>query len=241
MSVGSSLQEMRKSAGFTVEQLASRTRIPASVIEDLERDNFSTCGGPTYARGHIKTIARICGVGDSEVLIAFESQTISLNKSIRDLLNDNSATPITKERKPISWKALSGVVAGLAAFAVFGALIFSTSSGTSEEQSVVTNSTNSNQSNSAVAAVKNGVEVVLTGVNGLSWVAINDSTGATQFSGRIRQGETRTFSDNQLLYLVIGNAGAVSLTVNGEDLGVPGRVGEVVRLEFGPQASSNQG
>ena len=106
---------------------------------------------------------------------------------------------------------------------------------------MLTNSTNSNQSNSAVAAVKDGVEVNVTGVNGLSWVAINDSTGATQFSGRIRQGETRTFSDNQLLYLVIGNAGAVSLTVNGEELGVPGRVGEVVRLEFGPQAISNQG
>jgi hypothetical protein len=33
----------------------------------------------------------------------------------------------------------------------------------------------------------------------------------------------------------------VQLKVNGEDLGVPGRVGEVVRLEFGPQASNNQG
>ncbi len=241
MSVGSSLQEMRKSAGFTVDQLAARTRIPATVIEDLERDNFSTCGGPTYARGHIRTIARICGVGDSEVLLAFESQTIPLSKSIRDLLNDNSATPATKERKPISWKALSGVVAGVAVFGIVGALIFSSSNGSSEDQNVVTNSTNSNQSNGAVAEVRDGVEVVLTGVNGLSWVAVNDSTGATQFSGRIRQGESRTFSDNQLLYLVIGNAGAVKLKVNGEDLGVPGRVGEVVRLEFGPQASNNQG
>jgi len=241
MSVGSSLQEMRKSAGFTVEQLAARTRIPATVIEDLERDNFSTCGGPAYARGHIRTIARICGVGDSEVLIAFESQTISLSKSIRDLLNDTSATPATKERKPISWKALSGLVAGVALFGIVGALIFSTSNESPEEQSVVSNSTSSNQSNGAVAEVKDGVEVVITGVNGLSWVAVNDSTGATQFSGRIRQGESRSFNDNQLLYLVIGNAGAVQLKVNGEDLGVPGRVGEVVRLEFGPQASNNQG
>jgi len=75
----------------------------------------------------------------------------------------------------------------------------------------------------------------------LSWVAISDSTGTTQFSGRIRQGEERTFKDNQLLYVVIGNAGAITLTVNGEDIGVPGSVGEVVRLEFGPQAATNQG
>ena len=69
---------------------------------------------------------------------------------------------------------------------------------------------------------------------------MSDSTGTTQFSGRVRQGEERIFTDNQLLYLVIGNAGAISLTVNGEDIGVAGAVGEVLRLEFGPQAS-NQG
>jgi hypothetical protein len=63
----------------------------------------------------------------------------------------------------------------------------------------------------------------------------------TQYSGRIRQGEELTFKDDQLLYLVIGNAGAIQLIVNGEDLGVPGKVGEVLRLEFGPQALANQG
>ncbi|MEY4197867.1 MAG: hypothetical protein RLZZ477_452 [Actinomycetota bacterium] len=237
MSVGTSLKEMRKSAGFSVDQLSARTRIPTSVIEDLERDNFSTCGGPTYARGHIRTIARICGVVDSEVLAAFESQTIPLSKSIRDLLNDTSATAAKKERKPLSWKALGGVAAGVFAFALVGVGIIS--SGNNNSVTVTSNSETSE--NSPVAAKRNGVEVKLTGVNGLSWVAISDSTGTTQFSGRIRQGEERTFSDNQLLYVVIGNAGAINLTVNGEDIGVPGSVGEVVRLEFGPQASTNQG
>jgi len=237
MSVGTSLKEMRKSAGFSVDQLSARTRIPTSVIEDLERDNFSTCGGPTYARGHIRTIARICGVVDSEVLAAFESQTIPLSKSIRDLLNDTSATAAKKERKPLSWKALGGVAAGVFAFALVGVGIIS--SGNNNSVTVTSNSETSE--NSPVAEKRNGVEVKLTGVNGLSWVAISDSTGTTQFSGRIRQGEERTFSDNQLLYVVIGNAGAINLTVNGEDIGVPGSVGEVVRLEFGPQASTNQG
>ena len=239
MSVGSSLKEMRKSAGFTVDQLSARTRIPTSVIEDLERDNFSTCGGPTYARGHIRTIARICGVGDSEVLLAFESQTIPLSKSIRDLLNDTNATAAKKERKPLSWKALGGVAAGVFAFAIFGVGLLSSGENNS---TTVTSSSNSETSKDSPAAAKSdGVEVTLKGVNGLSWVAISDSTGTTLFSGRIRQGEERTFSDNQLLYVVIGNAGAINLTVNGENIGVPGSVGEVVRLEFGPQASTNQG
>ncbi|MFM8751787.1 MAG: helix-turn-helix domain-containing protein [Actinomycetota bacterium] len=238
MSVGARLKEIRKSANLTVEQLSARTRIPASVIEDLERDNFNTCGGPTYARGHIRTIARVCGVGDSEILLAFESQTIPLSKSIRDLLNDTSAAPAKKERKPLSWKALSGVAAGVFVFALVGAGILS--SGNDDSATITSPSTTTTAKDSPVAKKVDGVEVVLRGVNGLSWVAVRDSTDTTLFSGRVRQGESRTFSDNQLLYVVIGNAGAINLTVNGEDLGVPGRVGEVVRLEFGPQAS-NQG
>lgn len=229
---------MRKSAGFTVDQLSARTRIPTSVIEDLERDNFSTCGGPTYARGHVRTIARVCGVGDSEVLLAFESQTIPLSKSIRDLLNDTNATAARKERKPLSWKALGGVAAGIFAFVIFGIGIISNGNNTT---TITSSSTSESREGSPVAAKSDGVEITLRGVNGLSWVAISDSTGTTQFSGRIRQGEERTFSDNQLLYVVIGNAGAINLTVNGENIGVPGSVGEVVRLEFGPQASTNQG
>ena len=238
MSVGLRLKEVRKSAGLTIEQLSARTRIPASVIEDLERDNFSTCGGPTYARGHIRTISRICGVGDTEILLAFESQTIPLSKSIRDLLNDTSATPAMKERKPLSWKALSGVAAGVFAFALVGVGILS--SGNNSSTTITSPSSSSSNQESPVAKKIDGVEVKLKGVNGLSWVAVSDSTGTTLFSGRIRQGEERTYTDNQLLYVVIGNAGAINLTANGEDLGVPGRVGEVVRLEFGPQAS-NQG
>lgn len=240
MSVGSSLRIVRESSGLTISELARRTRIPASVIEDLERDNFATSGGPAYARGHIRTIARICSVEESTLLSQFESQTIPLNKSIRDLLNDSNVTRMVPERKPLSWRALAGVVAGIALVALVGTTIFSVSTGSRTVTSEEVNTT-SPTSDGPVAANQKGVKVVMTGVNGLSWVAVTDSAGVTQYSGRIRQGEVRSFEDNQLLYLVIGNAGAVSLRVNGEDLGVPGQIGEVVRLEFGPQSQSSQG
>ena len=238
MSVGSSLQQVRAQSGLTIQQLAARTRIPASVIEDLERDNFATSGGPAYARGHIRTIARVCNVDADLLLSQFESQTIPLSKSIRDLLNDTNVTKAKPERKQLSWKALSGIAASGVAILLVGTTIFSGSS----SQNVTSPSTSSSQkSDGAVAKKTNGVNVTLTAVNGLSWVAVSDSTGAERFSGRIRQGESQSFSDNQLIYLVIGNAGAIKLNVNGEDLGVAGKVGEVVRLEFGPQANTKQG
>jgi cytoskeleton protein RodZ len=237
MSVGASLTEVRKAAALSTGELSKRTRIPESVIEDLERDNFTTSGGPAYARGHIRNIARVCGADADPILSKFDSQTIPLNKSIRELLNDTNATTAKKVRKPISWKGLTGVAAGVVALFVFGGALISTSN----NNEVLSEETAQVEENGPVAKKTDGVEVTLKGVNGLSWVAVNDSSGATQYSGRIRQGEQMSFSDDQLLYLVIGNAGAIQIIVNGEDLGVPGKVGEVVRLEFGPQALANQG
>lgn len=236
MSVGNSLREIRKASGYSVAELSARTRIPESVIEDLEHDDFSSCGGTAYARGHIRNIASICGVSADEVLIKFESQTIPLNKSIRELLNENNVTLSRPAKKNFSWKALAGVAAGIFIFAIVGGVII-TSSNTPNSPITTTGQTETGP----VATRVEGVTVKLKGVNGLSWVAVSDSSGATLFSGRIREGEEQSFQDDQLIYLVLGNAGALELIVNGENLGTAGAVGEVVRLEFGPQALSQNG
>jgi hypothetical protein len=128
-------------------------------------------------------------------------------------------------------------MAGLLLFVVVGAAIFS-----STNSDIATPTISSEQEETGpVAARIEEVSVTLKGVNGLSWVAVRDSSGATLFSGRIRQGEEQTFQDNQLIYLVLGNAGALELIVNGENLGTAGAVGEVVRMEFGPQAITQNG
>jgi hypothetical protein len=82
--------------------------------------------------------------------------------------------------------------------------------------------------------------VVVTGTSGKSWVGIQDSSGAQVFSGSIKAGDSKTFTDSQNLAVTVGNAGAVNLNVNGKDLGTPGLVGEVVHLSF-DQNSSSQG
>ncbi len=238
MSLGSSLREVRKSSGYSIAELSARTRIPESVIEDLEQDNFSTCGGAAYARGHIRNIANICGADVENLLSLFESQTIPLNKSIRELLNDNNVTKPKAIKRPLSWKSLAGVLTGLVGLALFGGFIISSSN--SPQTNSPTTTVPSSETG-PVASRTDGVEVTLLGVNGLSWVAVSDSTGTTLYSGRIRQGESKTFTDNLLIYLVFGNAGAIDLIVNGEKLGTAGEVGEVVRLEFGPQAISQNG
>src|ERR1700722_18598041 len=68
MSIGGVLSEARSDAGLTVYQVSQRTRIREGIIRDIERDDFASCHGDFYARGHIRAIARVIGL-DSVPLI----------------------------------------------------------------------------------------------------------------------------------------------------------------------------
>src|SRR5262249_14496091 len=49
-------------------QVSVRTRIRQAIIRKIEEDDYSTCGGDFYARGHIRAIAKAVGT-DPEPLI----------------------------------------------------------------------------------------------------------------------------------------------------------------------------
>ena len=68
MSIGDALAQARSQAGLTITQVSQRTRIRETIVRGIEHDDFSACGGDFYARGHIRSIARVVGV-DSEPLI----------------------------------------------------------------------------------------------------------------------------------------------------------------------------
>ena len=61
MDIGPALAEARSKAGMTVEEVSERTRIRRQLISDIERDDYSACGGDFYTRGHIRAIARAVG------------------------------------------------------------------------------------------------------------------------------------------------------------------------------------
>ena len=68
MSVGSLLHAARTDAGMSVDEVASRVRLRRTVVLALEQDDFGICGGSVYARGHIRSIARVLDL-DPEALV----------------------------------------------------------------------------------------------------------------------------------------------------------------------------
>ena len=72
--IGPELAAARTRLGLTVDQLADRTRIRPHVIESVEVDDFAPCGGDFYARGHLRTLARVLGTDSAPLLATYDEQ-----------------------------------------------------------------------------------------------------------------------------------------------------------------------
>ncbi|MGD9957636.1 MAG: helix-turn-helix domain-containing protein, partial [Candidatus Nanopelagicales bacterium] len=72
MTVGRMVSDARTAAGLTVPQVADATRIRATLVTAIEKDDFRLCGGDVYARGHLKSIATAVGLDPAEVVAQFD-------------------------------------------------------------------------------------------------------------------------------------------------------------------------
>lgn len=240
MSYGDQLKAARLKSGLSLSVVASRTRVRERLIQDLEAERVHSSGGKAYARGHIRTLARIYQTDENSLLAAFDLSENEVDVSMSSLLQESNVTTSVERDRP-TWRVF-GVAAGVVALAILGFQIVPGMLNTGEDQSliarVVKESKQSGQDAGPVAAATRGVSLILRAENGLSWVKAEGANGSTIFEGKIRSGQSETLFDDQLISLIIGNAGAISITYNNQELGSPGAVGEVVRLKFSPESQS---
>ncbi|NYI03061.1 cytoskeletal protein RodZ [Allostreptomyces psammosilenae] len=244
------LAEARRAAGLTHEQISERTRVRVPIVVAIERDDFSTCGGDFYARGHIRTLARAVGVDPEPLVAAYGARHAdAIAPQPRQIFE---AERIQPERRQASWTGamVAAIVVVLAFVTVnlFGGdggerqaaddLPASSDSASAEPGGGTDSSTaptpSPSASPSAVAVVPADRVTVTMTATGRSWVSVTSGEGEDLLTTILEDGQEETFEDPEELRLVIGNAGAVSLNVNGEDLGEAGDPGEVVRLTYTP-------
>ncbi len=236
MSKISQLRAAREAAGLSVEQVSKKTNIRMAVIEDLEKNSVEVCGGIAYARGHIRSIARVLKA-DGDLLVAeIESAQEIEPKRIIDRLYENNAADRPKVKKVMRFGTLAVIAASVLVIGFIASLAIGNISGGDNKAEVApSQSASPSGTNSAIPA--SGVNLVLTGVDGRSWIGITNSAGEQIFDGQIKLGQSQSFSDVTLLKVIIGNAAAVKVSLNGSDLGVAGGYGEVVRINYTPSGA----
>jgi hypothetical protein len=68
VTVGETLAEARTKAGLSIDEISARTRIRQAVIRDIEKDDFTACGGDVFVRGYVRVLAGAVGL-DAQPLI----------------------------------------------------------------------------------------------------------------------------------------------------------------------------
>ena len=247
MSIGKALAEAREAAGLSVDEVAHATRIRRTLVLNIEKDDFSACGGDFYARGHVRTIATKVGLDPAPLLAEFDRDRPEAAPPRATEVFD-SETSARLERRGPNWSA--AMVAALVLVVAFGVYqAFSSSGGgsgspraggpststTTSPRGTPSSSPSPSGEGSAVAQAPRTKVVVAVRASERSWVQVTTATGQQLFQGLLQSGMSRTFSDRREIKLVIGNAGGVALTVNGTDIGPPGRRGQVARVQFTPQ------
>ena len=234
----SSLAQARETAGLTVEQISALTNIRVAVIKDLENNSVDICGGIAYARGHIRTIAKVLNQKtpksisfDADLIVAeIEAAQSNDGRKIIERLAENNVADKPKEKKRMKFKTLATISATVLSIGFVAQVAINNVSNIDVDTSQITTTRKSFQNEAA--STPSGVNLVVTGINGKSWIGLTNANGEQVFNGQISSGQVATFTDPQLIKAVIGNAGAVKLNLNGSDLGVAGAEGEVVRLDF---------
>ncbi|MFJ7208000.1 RodZ domain-containing protein [Streptomyces sp. NPDC098789] len=255
-SIGTALQQARIAAGLTVDEVSSTTRVRIPIVHAIEQDDFTRCGGDVYARGHIRTLARAVHL-DPEPLVESYDAAHGGRPAPTPAAPMFEAERIRPERQRPNWTAaMVAAIVAVIGFVGFTAL----KGGDDDTKRPVAEGSASPQpapkqpgakpakpaapqqtpqapkpepSDSAIAAApKDLVTVVLTASTGESWISAKDHSGRLLFDGTLQPGETKTFTDKQSIDLVLGDAGAVQLFVNGKEIKGGFESGQVERLTY---------
>ncbi|MEV6403636.1 MULTISPECIES: helix-turn-helix domain-containing protein [Streptomyces] len=246
-SIGRTLQQARIAAGLTVDDVSTATRVRIAIVHAIEADDFAPCGGDVYARGHIRTLARAVHLDPAQLMEQYDAAHGG-RPAPTPAAPMFEAERIRPERRGPNWTA--AMVAAIVAVVGFvGFTAFKGDDGTTDVADGTTPSTSApatptpktekpvdekpEPSDSAIAAApQDKVTVQVTATDGKSWIFAKDHNGRMLFDGLLKQGESQTFQDSEKVNLVLGDAGAVELHVNGKKIDDDFKPGAVERLTY---------
>lgn len=110
-------------AGLTLEDVGSITRLRPTLLAAMEADDFSMCGGDTYARGHVRSIAIAVGINPDTVLAEFDAERVNRPTSSMRSDFENGRRSIADAPRNPSWNRVITIAVAVILVLIFLGLI----------------------------------------------------------------------------------------------------------------------
>ncbi|MFM6842160.1 MAG: RodZ domain-containing protein [Candidatus Planktophila sp.] len=240
MNLGEVLSTARASSHLSLDDLASLTSIRAGLLSEMEKNNFSHCGGDIYARGHLRNIAPKIGLDANQLIDLYNEEHSAESRSINEMLAENSVTRVPHEKKSISWKVPAAFSIAIILVLAVAQIVITNVNSETPISSVVSATQSPEPTASAVVTetasptaspVGGGVQMSITAARGNSLIDIVVD-GQHVAKGSIFQGESKTFQATTSISIYFSNPAGLDVTVNGELLAPLGGQNEEVRRTF---------
>ena len=224
--IGPQLTAARERLRLSIDQLADRTRIRPHVIEAIEIDDFAPCGGDFYARGHLRTLARVLGVDVAPLLATYDDQYADAPIDPRRVFEAELATgrggPIRGTRGGPNWSVIvAAVMTVVLAWSVARLVMDHPTTTSPSSPSLADGSAGLTSGGQAAAPVA----VTLTAAGGGAHVVVRDGTGKVVFTGSLAFGQSRTLSVSPPVRIQTTD-GSLEVNVDGQDHGAIGKTGQ---------------
>lgn len=189
-SVGSRLRAAREEKGFSLDDIASETRIPLRHLESLEAGEWDRLPAPTYTMGFAKSYASAVGLDRAEI---GEQLRNEMGGYRTDTATVEHFEPADPARTMPRWLVIGAIVAIALVVLLFTWLrnnSLNDDSGPTEQpaaEAPAQNAPAAQPATNAVAASPSG-PVVLTAI-APAWIQVKDG-GKTLYEGILNTGET---------------------------------------------------
>lgn len=246
-SPGARLKREREARGLTPQQVAEQLTLDASVVTALEANDFAALGAPVFAKGHLRRYANLMQLSVDDVLSGYERSNA---QPVLPTLIPRSRTTMITVRAPRKWPwVLGGTATFLLAGAVAAYLSANGLHlpGNSESPAAASSSATGQPVGDAAGSkvISAGDSAVTPGTSAAapavalgdttapagqlrlqlrfaadSWVEVYDGTGRAVLYDLGRSGSERVVTAVAPLSVTVGNARAVSMSINGRRVAV---------------------
>lgn len=230
--IGPELASARERLRLSVDQLADRTRIRPHVIEAIEIDDFAPCGGDFYARGHLRTLARVLGVDVAPLLATHDETYADAPIDPRRVFEAELATgrhgPIRGVKGGAHWSVIVAAVMTVVLAWSIARLVMDSPAAVSPSSPSLADGSAGLSSGGQQATP---VPVVLTAAGGGAHVVVRDGSGKVAFTGSLAFGQSKTLQVSPPVRIQ-STDGSLEVSVDGQDRGAIGKTGEPAQDVF---------
>lgn len=247
--IGTLLKQTREKKGLTLRDVEEATKIRYKYLEALEEENFKILPGRVYTKGFIRNYANFLGL-DGDPLLETYNET---NFDPEEKPEPGPVIQYNQKRNlrvtPRFWRLVL-VIGAVATLLLFKTLYQPAQPEKLPGQDIKPKVKTGEQAKKAPQnkpapstpapssppeqtppPAVTGVNLVLTATGGNSWMRVYVD-GAFQFEGTITKGTSKSFQGNSKITVKFGNAPAISVTSNGQNLGTVGGGETVFTKEF---------